>query len=103
VFKTIKHKFKAIPTVCDGYRFDSKKEANRYLELKELQRQGKIIFFLRQTPFHLPGPIRYVTDFTIFWADNTVTFEDVKGFKTSQYKTKKKMVEAFYPIKIVEV
>jgi hypothetical protein len=34
--------------------------------------------------------------------DGTVTFEDVKGFRTDLYKTKKKMVEATSPFKIIE-
>ena len=99
----IRHKFKAVPTTHDGIRFASKKEGKRYLELKEQHARGEIVFFLRQTPFHLPGNTKYVNDFTIFWADGTVTFEDVKGFKTPQYLLKKKQVEALYPIQIKEI
>lgn len=99
----IKHKFNAKPTTYDGIRFASKKEAKRYLELKELQRCGEILFFLRQTPFHLPGNTKYINDFTIFWVDGHVDFEDVKGMLTPQYKMKKKQVEAIYPIEIKEI
>lgn len=99
----LKHKFKARRTNVDGIKFSSKKEANRYNILKLLQKSGEILFFLRQVPFHLPGGVKYVCDFFIFWANGDVTIEDVKGFKTESYKAKKKMVEAIYPIIISEV
>jgi dsDNA-binding SOS-regulon protein len=96
------HKFRAKPTVRDGFRFDSKKEAKRYDDLKLLKRAGEVVFFLRQAPFHLPGNVTYRIDFVVFWSDGNVTFEDVKGVRTPQYITKKKMVEALYPIEIEE-
>ena len=99
----IKHKFKNKPTTHDGIKFASKKEGKRYLELKELKNKGEIVFFLRQTPLSLSGGVKYICDFTIFWADGSVTFEDVKGFKTDMYKLKKKLVEHDYPFNIIEV
>ena len=98
-----KHKFHAKPVLYENIRFDSKKERNRYAELKQMQTNGEVVFFLRQIPLHLPGNIRYVCDFQIFWPNGTVTFEDVKGYRTDTYKIKKKQVEAIYPIEIVEV
>ena len=97
------HKFKAIATEHEGIRFASKKEGQRSLDLKQLQSAGEIAFFLRQVPFHLPGNVKYVVDFAIFWACGEVTFEDVKGVRTPQYITKKKQVEALYPITIKEL
>ena len=94
------HKFKAVPTVSDGIRFDSKKEARYYDELKLRMIGGEIVFFLRQVPFHLPGGVRYVVDFQEFHADGTVHFVDVKGMETAEFKMKKKIVEATYPITI---
>jgi len=99
----IRHKYNAKPTLTDGIRFDSKKEAKRYQHLKMLQEAGVILFFLRQVPFDLPGKVKYRADFMIFWADGHVSVEDVKGYRTPQYLTKKKMVEDLYPIKIEEV
>jgi hypothetical protein len=98
----MRHKFKAVPTVRDGFRFDSKKEARRFDDLKLLQKAGEIVFFLRQVPFHLPGNVTYRIDFLVFWSDGNVTFEDVKGVRTPQYITKKKIVETLYPITIEE-
>ena len=95
-----KHKFMAVPTKADGIRFDSKKEAARYENLKLLQMAGEVVFFLRQVPFHLPGGTTYRVDFQIFWANGEVSFEDVKGMQTKEFIRAKKQVEALYPVKI---
>jgi len=97
------HKFSAVKTEVDGIRFDSKKEAEYYRELKLRWLSGEVIFFLRQVPFHLPGGVTYRVDFQEFWADGTVHFVDVKGMRTKEYIMKKKMVESLYPVKIEEV
>ena len=99
----IYHKFNAKPTEFDNIKFSSKKESIRYSQLKLLQQNGDIVFFLRQVPFHLPANIKYLCDFLVFWQDGSVTIEDVKGFKTAMYTLKKKQVEALYPIEITEV
>jgi hypothetical protein len=98
----IRHKFNSKRTELDGIKFHSKKEGRYYLGLKERQKSGDILFFLRQVPVHLPGGVRYVVDFLEFWSDGTVHFTDVKGFKTETYILKKKIVEAEYPFKIEE-
>ena len=94
------HKFKAIQTEVDGIKFLSKKEARYYSELKLRMLAGEVIFFLRQTPFHLTGNVTYRVDFTEFHSDGTIHFVDVKGLQTPMFKLKKKQVEALYPIKI---
>lgn len=100
---TLKHKFKAVQSEANGIIFSSKKEMRRYLDLNLLKKAGQVLFFIRQVPFHLPGNIKYVCDFMIFWTDGNITIEDVKGFKTDMYKAKKRIVEAVYPIEIQEV
>jgi hypothetical protein len=101
--KRITHKFRAIRTEFDGIKFASKKECKRYTELLTLKKLEKIQLFLRQTPFHLAGGVKYICDFVVFWSDGEVTFEDVKGVKTPVYIAKKKMVEATYGISIMEI
>ena len=81
----ITHKFKAVRSECDGFKFPSKKERKRYLELKMLRQAGKVLFFLMQVPFHIVAGVKYVCDFQVFWANGDITFEDVKGIKTSVY------------------
>jgi hypothetical protein len=88
--------------VVDGIRFGSKREAAYYSNLLLARRSGKLQFFLRQVPLHLPGGVVYRCDFVEFWNDGPPRFVDVKGFKTKEYAIKKKIVEATYPITIIE-
>jgi hypothetical protein len=90
-------------TVIDGFTFDSKKEAAYYSQLKLQQRTGEVVMFLRQVPFHLPGGVKYIADFLVFYANGDVVVIDVKGVRTSEYRVKKKLVEHQYPITISEV
>lgn len=70
----------------------------RYQTLKLLRDTGEVLQFFRQSPvFHLPGGVRYVPDFQVFWSDGRVTIEDVKGHLTEAYKVKKRLAEALYP------
>jgi Protein of unknown function (DUF1064) len=94
------HKFKAKSCQEDGHKFPSKLERAYYVQLKIRQTLGEVVFFLLQTPFLLPGGVKYVVDFTVFLADGTVEFVDTKGMDTALSKTKRKMVEDIYPIKI---
>lgn len=94
------HKYNAKPNTVDGIRFDSKKEANYYLALKQRVIDGKVITFLRQVPLHLPGGTKLVVDFLEFHADGTAHFVDVKGMETDAFKIKKREVEAIYPFEI---
>lgn len=97
-----RHKFNAIRTEVDGYKFGSKKEAAYYQKLKIAQQSGELLFFLMQTPLHIsPGTV-YRVDFVEFWKSGEVRFIDVKGMKLPMYKLKKKLVEEKYPFKILE-
>jgi hypothetical protein len=100
----LKHKFNAKAQVIDKQRFASKKEAKRYLELKELRRIGEVVFFLPQVRFPIYGTgKKYACDFMVFWKDESVTIEDVKGMKTDVYKLKKELIESEYPFMIKEI
>ncbi len=100
----IRHKFHAIRCEADNIKFPSRKERDYYLELKLRQKAGEVLFFLRQTSFHLPGGVKYTCDFTIFKNNGEVEFIDVKGCRTKDFIQKKKMVEELYsPVKIIEV
>ncbi len=106
MFKRVKkNKFSAIKT--GGY--DSKKEYRRSLELKLLLKAGEIRDLKEQVRFELQEGFRskqgkairkieYITDFTYF--DNKlqcIVAEDVKGFKTPEYKIKSKLFQYKYP------
>jgi hypothetical protein len=92
----------------EGRVFDSKREAKRYKELKLLLKAGKIGFLARQTEFELntggSHSLVYRADFSyIDMATGKQVVEDAKGFATSVYKKKRKLMWKLYKIKIVEV
>ena len=99
-------KYGAQPTVVDGIRFASKREATRYGELSLMQTVGEIAGLVLQPAFdlHVNGVrvCKYVADFT-YQRGEAVVVEDAKGVKTAVYKLKKRMVEAEYGITVVEV
>lgn len=109
------NKYNNKKVMLDGYKFDSKKEARRYQELKLLQVAGKIRdlelqpVFLLQEGFikHLKRirAITYVADFKyIDTESNKVIVEDVKGVKTDVFKIKYKLFLKRYDfeLKIIE-
>jgi len=96
-------KYRSQCVLIDGIRFDSKREANYYSQLKLAESSGELLYFLRQVPIDLSAGVKYRVDFLEFWRDGTVRYVDVKGFRTKEYLIKKKLIEANYPIKIIEV
>lgn len=95
------NKFGAKKTTVDGIRFDSKKEAARYCELKRLESIGEIERLELQPKFELLPPfvhdgkkirgIVYRADFSYYRVGVRI-IEDVKGFKTKEYQIKKKFL-----------
>ena len=87
-------------TVVEGIKFDSKREAKRFSELRQLQRAGIIRDLKLQVPFPLhgkDGPIltptgrqmRYKADFQYFDVRlNCMVTEDAKGWATDVSKMK---------------
>jgi hypothetical protein len=104
-FRFHRHKFNAVRTTVGDRKFSSKSEARYYQELldrkvSKLNPEGDVLFFLQQVPFHLPGGVRFVLDFLVFYVNGDIKFIDVKGMETPEFKIKKKIVEATYPIQI---
>lgn len=101
----IAHKYRAIPTEVDGYRFPSKKQAKRYAELKILEKQGLISNLMLEVPYPVAiagKPIcKYVADF-VYEDHGKQIVEDTKGYRTREYRLKKKLVEALYNLEIIE-
>lgn len=94
------HKFKAQASECDGIKFSSKLEKRWYLIIRDMKDSGEVLFFLRQTPFHLPGNVTYRADFMLFFTDGHVEIWEAKGYDTPEWVIKKKLVESLYPIEI---
>jgi hypothetical protein len=89
-------------THVDGIRFDSKREASYYRQLKLRQQAGEVSYWLRQVPIHLPGGTRLVVDFLVFFVDGRAPeYIDVKGRETKEFKIKRREIEHHYPIKVV--
>jgi len=100
------NKYKNKKTTLDGIRFDSRKEANRYAELKLLERGGVITNLQTQPCFELQPKfekngekyraIKYCADFS-YMENGKPVVEDVKGKETDVFKLKHKMFEYINP------
>lgn len=102
-------------TTVDGIIFDSQKEANRYCELKLLQKAGEITELELQKEFVLiPNQYRdgklverkcaYKADFYYFdFRSGKYVCEDVKGMRTKEYILKRKMMLYMWQIRITEI
>ena len=113
-------------TTSDGITHDSIKEANRWCELKLLEREGKIYDLQRQVKFTLiPAQYEYkyndrkkqwlkgkcierecsyIADFVYedYESGDTVV-EDVKGKRTKEYIIKRKLMLSVHKIQITEI
>jgi hypothetical protein len=94
-------------TIVNGITFDSKKEASRYLLLRQREAIGSVLDLSIQVPFifTLEGKkmFTYKADFVYF--DNVLSkliVEDVKGMRTPIYRLKKKLIEQQHKITITE-
>jgi len=87
--------------VVDGLKFDSKREAARWQELKLLQSAGKIRNLVRQVEFKLAPAVsikgrkrpalKYIADFAYDDGPQWV-IEDVKGKVTEGYRIKRHLM-----------
>ena len=114
----------------DGAIHDSRKEAVRWMQLRALEREGKITRLQRQVTFVLlptqreqttevykrgekkgqlkegkvlEHSVSYVADFVYIDADGNKVVEDTKGFRTKDYVIKRKLMLYVHKIRIKEV
>lgn len=102
------HKYHAKKTEVNGIVFDSRKEAKRYKELLLLLKSGHIGMLQLQVPYELnPGgthSLKYVADFQYLDSKTGETIiEDVKGYRTAEYRKKKRLMLQVHGITIKEV
>lgn len=100
-------------TILDGIKFDSKREAQRYRELKLLESAGLVSGIELQVPYELVPDmvfdgrkvqgVRYIADFRYTDENGQTVVEDAKGMRTAVYTIKKKLMMWRYGIKIREV
>lgn len=120
----MRSKYGARKTVVDGITFDSKKEADRYRELKLLEKAGEICNLRLQVPFELipaqyeetgevytkgvnkgkPKRGKCIENAVVYYADfvyqnmgSDRIVEDVKGIRTPVYIIKRKLFRWRYP------
>lgn len=102
-------KYGAVRTNVDGFKFDSRLEANTYIELRRLHDKGTILNLSLQQPFQLysrSGQVvcKYVADFVCELASKEVVVVEAKGMPTPVWRLKKKMFLADYPhLRLIEV
>lgn len=109
--------------VINGITYDSQKEANRHGVLKLMERSGKIQNLERQVKFVLipaqyepdtvgkRGAVKrgkllerecsYIADF-VYTENGKQVVEDSKGFRTADYKIKRKLMLSVHGIRIKE-
>ena len=123
----MRNKYQAIKTYVNGIEFDSRKEARRYQELLLLERAGVILNLKRQVRYILiPAQYEtyerygkkgqklkdgqrllekecaYIADF-VYEENGKTIVEDTKGFRTTDYKIKRKLMLYTHGIRIKEV
>lgn len=103
-----KNKYFNVKTVYSGKKYDSKKEANRAMELKLLEKAGFITNLKEQVAFEICPKIqgiknsrarKYIADF-VYEEKGKKTIEDVKSpitRKEATYTLKKQLVQWQYP------
>lgn len=109
-----KNKYGNKKVTYNGEIFDSQHELDRYLELRLLERAGKIEKLDRQVKYLLiptqrdennkviERPCAYIADF-VYLKDGQIVVEDAKGHKTKEYIIKRKLMLQNYGLRVVEV
>jgi hypothetical protein len=100
-------KYNATRTTVDGITFASKREAKRYSELKLLEMAGEIKELVLQPRYPLKVNEQLITTYVAdFRYDDCKSkrsiVEDTKGFRTPEYRIKKKLMLAIYGIEVFE-
>ncbi|MDX0530767.1 DUF1064 domain-containing protein [Sinorhizobium medicae] len=98
-------KYRNKKTTVDGVKFDSKREAEFYSSLKQLERAGQVYEVELQKPYALTvnGQLvcTYKADFAFYDAiqkRNRVV--DIKGVATKDFVIKKKLMRAVFGIDV---
>lgn len=102
-----RNKYHAKKAVVNDVTFDSRLEARRYIELKNLQAIGEIFGLQRQPEFELQPEFKkrnkkyrkivYIADFMYMDRKGNKIIEDCKGMETEVFRIKRKLFEYKYP------
>jgi|TARA_Y200000002_G_C22605759_1_gene631535 hypothetical protein len=102
------NKYFAKKTVAMGLKFDSKWEAERWGQLKSMERAGIVTQLERQIKYELTvNDVKicsYIADFRYLLEEENGLFrlvvEDAKGILTPEFKLKKKLMKAIHNIEL---
>lgn len=101
------------PTIVDGIKFDSAREAKRWQELKLLERAGHICALQRQVVYCLAQSVkiagekrarpmmRYTADFVYMNGHARPVVEDAKGFSDKAFRMRQHLMKSVHGIDVV--
>lgn len=102
--------------VVDGEKFDSKREAKRWSELRLLERAGEISLLGRQVPYELARSVkihgerrarpalRFTADFRYFDRKlDRIVVEDSKGFADTAFRIRQHLMKSVHGIDVILV
>ena len=100
------NKYRNKNITIDGHTFPSIKEANRYCELKILEKAGEIVDLELQPSFEICPQVKwngktlrkrvYISDF-MYTENGKKVVEDSKGFRNKTYLLKRSLFLSQYP------
>ena len=103
------NKYNNNPCEIDGIKFDSVREAERYTQLRLLERAGAIRDLQLQVPYIIipksehGRALKYIADFAYIDHNELYVVEDAKGVQTPVYKLKRRLMAEVHNIIIKEV
>ena len=113
----MKQKYNSKKIIVDGIKFDSRKEAGRYIYLKQQEKAGlisdlelqkKFVLIPKQTDGEktVERECAYYADF-VYVKDGETVVEDVKGYRNGQayalFTIKRKLMLYVHGIRVKEV
>lgn len=105
-------KYRNKKVVVEGITFDSRKEAMRWVQLRQMQEHGRITDLQRQVVFQLApsvllhGEFRrkkaltYTADFSYTDEGGNLVIEDVKGLQTKEFRIKAHLMKAYLDLDV---
>lgn len=113
------NKYHAKKVEVEGIKFDSLREARRWMDLRMMEKAGMIKDLRRQVAFELipsqpvidpetgkkiktERPVKYIADF-VYLENGRAVVEDTKGMRTKDYIIKRKLFLQKFGIAIREV
>lgn len=105
-------KYKNKPLTIDGHKFDSKREAQYYFDLKRNKTVKNIILqpkfvlidsFIHEKSGKKHKAITYFADFEVEYISGRKEIIDIKGMRTPVFNIKEKLFAKFYPDLILKI